>query len=119
MEYFWIALPFLVTSYMFVFGRTCAFSSITGALFFNPYIDYFDDIQNRVRNNVINLILLKYPIYIHTIFNLVFSFVVPGIYSWYFLHNYKVFFYWVPPRNFSLSTFFKSNLILKKVSWRD
>lgn len=48
MEYFWISLPFIATLFVFIFGRAGIYSTVSGGLFFNPHIDYFDDVENKV-----------------------------------------------------------------------
>jgi hypothetical protein len=47
-ERFWIVLPFFFTLYMFFFGRMAIYSTVSGALFFNPHVDYYPDPENKV-----------------------------------------------------------------------
>ncbi|KAI6170908.1 hypothetical protein M3Y97_01103600 [Aphelenchoides bicaudatus] len=77
-ELFWLALPFLTTSYVLLFGRFCVYSVISGAWFFNPHVDYYPDPTN------------KYHPFFHLFANVSFTVFVPAVYFIFFLSNYKL-----------------------------
>ncbi|KAI6170907.1 hypothetical protein M3Y97_01103500 [Aphelenchoides bicaudatus] len=77
-EYFWLSLPFVTLIYTLFFGHASTYSVVSGALFFNPHVDYFADIQNN------------YPVNIHLVANSLFTVLTPTVYVIFFANNYKL-----------------------------